>query len=68
MNSDFMNESMNWRRLCRAAAIEQDADRVWQIVRRIDSELARRRRELRRFAKSTHQRSQPELQPLHRAA
>lgn len=68
MNSDFMNESMNWRRLCRAAAIEQDADRVWQIVRRIDSELARRRRELRRVAKSTHLRSQPEPQPLHRAA
>jgi len=56
MNSHFMNDSMNWRKLCRAAAIEQDAEKVSQLVRRINSTLAIRQRTLRRFAKTMHHR------------
>ena len=47
---------MHWRKLCRAAAIEQDADKVWQIVRKIDAALSSRQRLLRLSARDSHQR------------
>jgi len=52
VNSDFTKDSLNWRRLCRAAALEQDPNKIRQIVQRIDSALASRQQTLRRFAKT----------------
>jgi hypothetical protein len=52
VKSRFINESLNWRKLCRAAAVEQDPDKLSQIVRRIGLALNMRQRELTRFAKA----------------
>ena len=47
MNSRFTDESLNWRKLCRASALEQDPAKLSQIVQRINSELRLRQRRLR---------------------
>lgn len=49
MNSRFTDESLNWRKLCRASALEQDPSKLSQIVQRINSALRLRQRELRGF-------------------
>ena len=49
MNSRFTDESLNWRKLCRASALEQDPTKLSQIVQRINSALRLRQRELRGF-------------------
>ena len=50
MKSHFADESMYWRKLCRAAAVEQDADKLVQIVRKLNSALLARQRKLRSVA------------------
>jgi hypothetical protein len=50
MNSRFGDDSLNWRRLCRAAALEQNPDELYEIIHRINSALKTRQRRLRRFA------------------
>ncbi len=52
MNSRFAGDSLNWRRLCRAAVLEQDADKLSHIVRRINSALGIHQRRLRDLAKA----------------
>jgi hypothetical protein len=52
MNSRFADDSRKWRRLCRAAVLEQDADKLSQIVRRMNSALEERRRMLRDLAEA----------------
>jgi len=52
MKSRFTDEHLSWRKLCRAAALEQNPDRLSQTVSRINSILESRRRTLRRFADS----------------
>lgn len=44
MNSRFTDESLNWRKLCRAAALEQDPAKLSQTVQRINSALRVRQR------------------------
>ncbi len=65
VNTHLLNDSARWRKLCRAAAVEQDADKVWQIVRKIDSALSSRQRLLRLSAKDAHERvaRPPNLRP-----
>ena len=48
MNSRFMDDSLTWRKLCRAAALEQNPEKLTQIVRKISSALEARKRRLRR--------------------
>lgn len=50
MNSRFADESLNWRTLCRAAVLEQDPDKLSQIVQRINAALESRQCVLRSFA------------------
>jgi hypothetical protein len=52
MNSRFTDDSLNWRKLCRAAALEQNPHKLSQIVQRISSALKVRQRRLRRFSES----------------
>lgn len=47
MNSRFTDDSLTWRKLCRAAAMEQDPDNLSQIVQKINSVLRVRQRRLR---------------------
>jgi hypothetical protein len=53
MNSRFTDESLNWRTLCRAAVLEQDPDKLSQIVNRINLALGIRQRVLRSVAEAT---------------
>ena len=46
MNSRFTDESLNWRKLCRASALEPDPTKLSQIVQRINSALRLRQLEL----------------------
>ena len=50
MNSHFADESLYWRKLCRAAALEHDPAKLSQIVQRINSALRMHQRKLRSFA------------------
>ena len=52
MNSRFTDESLNWRMLCRAAALEQDPDKLSQIVQGIYLALESRQWVLRGFAET----------------
>jgi hypothetical protein len=52
MNSRFAGDSVNWRRLCRAAVLEQDADKLSHIVRRMNSALGVHQQRLRDLAKA----------------
>ena len=52
MNSRFTEDSLNWRKLCRAAALEQNPDKLSQVVQRINSALTTRQRRLRSFAET----------------
>ena len=51
MNLPFAEKSLDWRRLCRAAAVEQDPEKLSEIVQRINVNLMRRQRMLRRPGK-----------------
>jgi hypothetical protein len=51
MNSRLVDESLNWRRLCRAAVLEQDPDKLLQIVQRINAALISRQQMLRGLEK-----------------
>jgi hypothetical protein len=42
-----VGSSLQWRRLCRAAAVEQDPDRLRGIVQKINAKLGMRQRMLR---------------------
>jgi hypothetical protein len=53
MNSHFTDESLSWRKLCRAAAFEEDPDKLSQIVERMNFTLKTRQRALRILAQST---------------
>jgi hypothetical protein len=55
MNSRFTDDSLNWRKLCRAAALEQNPDKLSQIVQKIGSALKARQRRLSRFSESRRQ-------------
>ena len=57
MNSHFTGESLNWRKLCRAAVLEQDPDRLSQVVRRINLALRVRQRVLRTLAEERRDKS-----------
>ncbi len=50
MNAHFMRESVNWRKLCRGAAFEQNPEKLSQIIHRINSALMTHQRALRRLA------------------
>jgi hypothetical protein len=50
MNSRFAGDSLNWRRLCRAAVLEQDADKLSHVIRRMNSALSMRQQRLRELA------------------
>jgi hypothetical protein len=52
MNSPFTGRSLDWRRICRAAGLEQDPEKLVQIVQKINSALRARQRALRDFAKA----------------
>jgi len=52
VNSQSLNDSMNWRRLCRALAVEQDADKMRQLIEQINSNVDNRQRDLRLMAGS----------------
>jgi len=49
MNYRFTEDSLNWRRLCRSAALEQNPEKLYQIVQKISSALRARQRSLRRL-------------------
>ncbi len=68
MNTRFTNDSLNWRKLCRAAVLEQDANRLGQIVQRINSVLAIRQRMLRASEKTRQDDFSRGLSTLKRAA
>jgi hypothetical protein len=57
MNSHFTDESLNWRMLCRAAAVEQNPDVLAQIVHRINLALKLRQRVLLSFAEARRDKS-----------
>jgi hypothetical protein len=57
MNSHFTDESLNWRTLCRAAAVEQNPDALAQIVHRIILALKLRQRVLPSFAQARRAKS-----------
>jgi len=50
MKSRFTDESLNWRKLCRAAALEQDPVKLFQVVQRINALLRTHLRRLRSCA------------------
>jgi hypothetical protein len=47
MNSRFTDDSLIWRKLCRAASLEQNPDSLSQIIQKINSALKTRLRKLR---------------------
>ena len=46
MNSPFTGRSLAWRKLCRAAAFEQDPKKLSEIVHRLNAALRMRQRML----------------------
>jgi hypothetical protein len=68
MNSRFTDDSLNWRKLCRAAALERNPDKLYQIVQRITSALKARQRGLRGFAETRGVNISHISSRLHRAA
>jgi len=52
MKCRFTDESLNWRKLCRAAVVEQNPDKLSQIVQRINAALELRQRVLRSSAEN----------------
>jgi hypothetical protein len=67
MNSRFTDESLNWRMLCRAAALEQDPDKLSQIVQRINHAFTMRERVLRSVAEAGQDKN-PHTSPRSRTA
>lgn len=53
MSAHFTDESLSWRKLCRAAALEEDPDRLSQIVQRMNFALKIRQKTLCARAQST---------------
>jgi hypothetical protein len=47
MNSRFTDDSLHWRKLCRAASLEQDPDNLLKIVQKMNAALKTRMRKLR---------------------
>lgn len=68
MNSRFTDESLNWRQLCRAAVLEQDPDKLSQIVQRINLASKMRQRALRNFAEARRDNSTHASSRSNRAA
>jgi hypothetical protein len=57
MNSHFTDESLNWRKLCRAAVLERDPEKLLHIVHRINLALRMRQRVLRSLAEARRDKS-----------
>jgi hypothetical protein len=57
MNSRFADESMNWRRLCRSAALERRPDELFEIVEKINLALKTHQRTLRNLAEAVRDRT-----------
>ena len=53
MSGHFTDESLSWRKLCRAAAFEEDPDRLSQIVQKMNFALKIRQKSLCGRAQST---------------
>jgi hypothetical protein len=68
MNSRFTDDSLSWRKLCRAAALERDPDKLSHIVQKMSSGLRARQRSLRRFPDTLRQTLPHIAASLHRAA
>jgi hypothetical protein len=68
MNSRFTDDSLNWRKLCRAAALEQNPDKLSRIVQKIGSALRARQRRLRRFSETRRENISHIVSTLDRAA
>jgi hypothetical protein len=68
MNFRFTNESLNWRKLCRSAALEQRPDKLSRIVERINMALKTRQRTLRNLAEARRSDSSHLSSKLNRAA
>jgi hypothetical protein len=68
MKSRFTDESLNWRTLCRAAALEQDPNKLPQIVQRINLALKVRQGVLRSFAEARQDNSPHTSSRSNRAA
>jgi hypothetical protein len=68
MNFRFTDESLNWRQLCRAAVLEQDPDKLFQIVQRINFALKVRQRVLRNSAQARRDNSPHTSSRSNRAA
>jgi hypothetical protein len=47
MTSPFVGKAWQWRRLCRAAVVEQDPEKLAEIVQTINAKLGMRQRMLR---------------------
>lgn len=52
MNSRFTDDSLTWRKLCRAAALEQHPDELSRIVQKMNSVLNARQTALHGFRKT----------------
>jgi hypothetical protein len=46
MSAHFTDESLSWRKLCRSAALEEDPDRLSQIVQKMNFALKIRQKAL----------------------
>jgi hypothetical protein len=68
MDSRFTDDSLNWRRLCRAAVLERDPDKLFDILQKMSSGLRARQRSLRRFRETRRQNISPMARTLSRAA
>jgi len=68
MKSRFTDESLNWRKLCRTAALEQDPTKLFQIVQRINAALKMHLRRLGSVADTRRNQASYTSSRLDRAA
>jgi hypothetical protein len=54
MNSPFTGRSLKWRKLCRAAGFEQDPQKLYEIVHKLNAALRMRQRMLRSRRSRNH--------------
>jgi hypothetical protein len=64
----FSDVSLDWRRICRAAGLEQNPEKLSQIVQRINAALRARQQMLRDFAKGRRVSTSQHSSRLGRAA
>jgi hypothetical protein len=68
MNSRFTDDSLIWRKLCRAASLEQNPDSLSQIIQKMNSALKTRMRKLRGSVETRRSNTSHLSSRLHRAA